>query len=156
VTTPLRAKERLELIAHHAECELRRDWEGALATMTADPIYVHYPLGLRIRGREAVVEQWKRLVALPGFAEMVTSATVRNWVLDDLAVSMYEWLIDLGDGQSVAKNSYAVFRFVDGLIESETIYANSETDAVMRPAFGEDFLALPGVERLEEAELPGP
>lgn len=135
------------------ECEVQSDWDGCLATMTADPYYVHYPSGLHVRGREAVVEQWKRLVAIPGFGDAVTSATLRHWVLEDMVVTMYEWIIDTGDGQMQSKTSYALFRFVGDLIESETIFADTETDSLTRPAFDEEFLLLPGVARLEEVEI---
>jgi hypothetical protein len=126
------AKEKIDLINRHADCEVRGDWDGALATMTANPFYVLYPTGLRVSGREAVGEQWKRLVAVSDFGDALTSAGMRHWVLSDTVVTMFEWIIDEGNGKSRAKNSYALFTFTGKLIESETIFAYSEMDALTR------------------------
>lgn len=148
------AKEMIELVNRHAECEASGDWEGALATMTANPFYALYPAGLRVSGRAAVVEQWKRLLAVPGFGDTVTSSGFRHWVLGDTVTTMIEWIVDDGNGKSQVKNSYALFTFVDGLIDSEIVFADSEMDALIRPAYGEEFLRMPGVDRIEEAAIP--
>lgn len=58
LTRHLTTKEKLELINRHEDCEIREDWNGCLATMIENPFYIHYPAGVRISGREAVVEQW--------------------------------------------------------------------------------------------------
>lgn len=146
----LQPQEKLELVTRHAEAELRCDWDGALATMIDNPFYVHYPLGIRVQGREAVKEHWKRLLATPGFAAAAESANLRHWVLGETLVSMYEWLVDIGNGQERPMRSYALFTFIDGLIESETIFSEATTDAVLSEALNDEFCSLPGVERLHE------
>jgi hypothetical protein len=151
MSTEFGVEQKLELITRHAACEVRSDWDGALATMIDQPYYEFYPLGLRVRGRDAVVEMWKRLAAIPGFVETLTSTKIRNWVLEDSIVSKWERILELGDGQTLTKTSYGLFHFSGGLIESETILGDSDTSAFVRPAFDEEFLSLPGVERLDEA-----
>jgi ketosteroid isomerase-like protein len=145
----LRPEEALELVMRHAECELRCDWDGALATMTDNPYYLYYPLGLRIRGREAIKEHWQRLLSTPGLGASAISAKLKNWVLDDSVVTMSEWLVDVADGH-VRSRTYALFRFADGLIESESIYADGDTEDLMASALSGDFLSRQGVQRLYE------
>ncbi|HET6736303.1 nuclear transport factor 2 family protein [Mycobacterium sp.] len=144
----------IELVNRHTECEVRADWDGCMATMSADPYYLHYPLGLRVSGRDAVLEMWKRMVATAEFGDAVTSSTIRHWIVDESVIVVFEWDVDDGDGQKRKKCSFAEFRFAGGLIESETIFGDNDVDALTREALGGDFLRLPGVEPLEEAAVP--
>ena len=147
------SEEKIALVNRHTECEMRQDWDGVLATMTADPCYVHYPQGLLIRGRDAVVEHWKRVLTSAEFGEAAGSASLRCWIQDDTVVTMWEWVIDLDDGETQTKNTWAVFRFAGGLIESETLYSDSDTDAFIGAALDAEFRSMPGVEHLEEVEM---
>jgi hypothetical protein len=65
-TLELSREEKLELVMRHAECELRCDWDGALATMTGNPYCMYYPLGIRIQGQEAIKEHWLNRPGNPG------------------------------------------------------------------------------------------
>ncbi|WP_319456994.1 MULTISPECIES: nuclear transport factor 2 family protein [unclassified Mycobacterium] len=134
MTTNFGAKEMVDLVIRHTDCEVREDWDGCMATMSAAPYYLHYPLGLRVNGRDAVLEQWKRMTAAAEFGDAAASWTVRHWVVDESVIVVFEWNVDDGDGQTRKKCSFAVFRFADGLIESETIFGDSDVDALTRKA----------------------
>jgi SnoaL-like protein len=151
--TALTVQEKLELVTRHVECELREDWDGTFATMIDEPFYVHYPAGLRVSGREAVLQQWKLLVGSSNFTDAVTSSSQRFWAVGDSVVTTFQWTIDQGES-AVILNSYAVFTFADGLIESETIFADGQTESILNAALGGEFLQLSGVEDLEELHVP--
>jgi SnoaL-like protein len=146
----LSAAERIELVTRHVDCELRQDWDGCLATMIEDPFYVHYPAGVRVTGREAVVAQWKLLVGTSQITDAIESANLRTWAAGNEIVTLFEWTTDEGNGNKHRSSSYALFTFEGGLISGETIFADGQTGDAIISALGGDFFELPGVDHLEE------
>jgi hypothetical protein len=137
------AEKKRDLIHRHAQAELESDWDEALATMIDEPFYEHYPLGVQVRGRAAVKEQWERLLAGTDFVSKATGARLLEWFSGDIAVQMYEWE---ADGTKVPSRSWAIFTFKDGLIESERIFSDVVAGEFMEPVFAAEFMGHAGVE----------
>jgi ketosteroid isomerase-like protein len=142
------AEKKRDLIHRHAQAELESDWDGALATMIDEPFYEHYPLGVQVRGRAAVKEQWERLLAGTDFVSRATGARLLEWFSGDIAVQMYEWEVEGPDGTKVPSRSWAIFTFKDGLIESERIFSDVVGGEFMEPVFAAEFMGRSGVEAI--------
>ncbi|MGA5507050.1 nuclear transport factor 2 family protein [Streptomyces umbrinus] len=138
-----------DLVNRHVRSELAHDWEGALETMTDEPFYEHYPIGIRVRGREAIREMWIRLLNLADLVPEIGKATHKQWFTEDTVVEMYEWEIELADGTTMPSRTWTVFHFRDGLIESERVYSDENATRLIKQALGgEQFMTYPGVERV--------
>jgi hypothetical protein len=140
-----------ELVEQHYACEMMADWNGALATLTDDAYYEYYPGGIRVRGPEAITEQWKRVFSLPAMSgDAGRNMKMRQWFPDeDTAILIAEWPVVAVDGTEKMTTSWAVFKFVNGLILSETVFADSVLAPLLEPVYDEEFLRLPGVELIK-------
>jgi ketosteroid isomerase-like protein len=148
------AEKKRDLIHRHAQAELEGDWDGALATMIDEPFYEHYPLGVQVRGRAAVKEQWGRLLAGTDFVSRATSARLLEWFSGDIAVQMYEWEVEGPDGTKVPSRSWAIFTFKDGLIESERIFSDSSVASSWSRCSLPSSWAAPALRRSRARQWP--
>lgn len=51
-----------ELGTRHAQLEAEMNLEGVMATLVEDPVYEFWPIGRRVRGREAVRRYYEHLI----------------------------------------------------------------------------------------------
>ena len=129
----MRPEEMQRLFERHRDAEAARDYDGILATFTADPFLETVPLGLRSEGRARVRAAYEEsyFAAFPdldpedeGYAfgddVMVTWGILRG-------TSRGEWLGVPPSGRPFAVRFANITPFRDGLMAGETIYFDLAT-----------------------------
>lgn len=148
-------EQKIALVMRHMSCEMSRDWDGALGTMTDDAVYEHFPSGLRLTGREAIVHHWERIVGQTRDPSVLGNARTAFWVTDDSVVLMLESVIATSADEVSRSRSFAVFDFEGDLIRRESTYADPATEDRLASALGSELDRQPGVERVYSTE-PSP
>ena len=148
------AERMLDLATRHALAEHSGDWAAVLATMSSDPYYEWYPLGIRVRGAEALTMMWERLLTRddPTLSAILEQSN-REWVLKDHVLFTVEWSI-AAEGRQEKSRTYAIFGFTDDRIEREICYCDPVMEKFAERAFDKELLAAPGVERIPGFSRP--
>jgi hypothetical protein len=151
----MRDSARLAMVRKHMDAEIRQDIEGVMATLVDNPYYEIHPLGLRISGKEAVREMYRKL--LPGsFTYIVQSRAMtfntgdpnHVWLGPDGVVIREFCTVQPPTGPSFEISEMAIFSFDGPLLKGEQFYCNAPLAGLFKGALGADFEALPGVERM--------
>lgn len=97
----------------------------------------------------AVKEMWARLFSVSSLAPEIDSATQQQWFIEDTALEMFEWKVELADGSTIPSRTWTVVHFRDGFIERERVYCDSNASHLVEQALdNEEFFNFPGVERI--------
>jgi hypothetical protein len=141
ITSP---EEILALFQAHSECERRMDLEGTMDSVASVPRYELHPLGLEIRGREAVREFYRRtfpnLSARRGSVRRSYSYGERS-----LAVEILTSLQD-DEPEFPGHPSVGVVEFdEEGLVTSERLYYDDGLAQMVLETLGPDFDSIEGV-----------
>ena len=111
-----------ELGGRHARLEAERDLAGTLATLTADPHYEFWPVGLGMRGRDAVERYYTHLFA--EFIPRTRSYTLLSeWANEDSVAQEYEIVLDW-DGELESHRVIGVLVRDGRLLGGERVYAS--------------------------------
>lgn len=139
-------QEQLEKVLHgHEEAEFRCDLDGTMDTVCANPVYEFPGLGLRVEGRDAVRETYRRLLPFPEklnvAADMRLHAVAPNQLCREAYIS---WDTDDGGRET---GQYMAILSVDeeGKIAGERMYSDAIYTEALKRLLGEDFKDLPGV-----------
>jgi hypothetical protein len=150
VTTCLSGEEMRALVMEHSLGEHTRDWPRAIATLSDRPVYEFYPYRIRITELDAITEAWTRLLPLPCFnsSDGGEQLGYEEFVGDDSVMTIAEWTFPDSEGR-VRRTKIAVrYGFEGHLMKSETVFMDRSMTTFVDHAFDDDFLALPGVERI--------
>lgn len=138
-----------EAIAAHAAFERKKDWDGTLTTMVAEPHYDYYPYRLRVSGGDAIKVMWIRTLTLDCL-NYDTGRTVVGkecYSGDDSVAHVIHNTFPGKNGELIKSSFVAIFHFDDEKIISETIYFDENMTRYFDEVFADpDFLSLPGVE----------
>jgi hypothetical protein len=157
LTVPAMTKEEMRTnVRRHMDAEFRQDVNGALNTMSPRPFYEFHPLGLRISGREAIAEMYRRMWPNIYPYVVASESLTMNTQLGDGPVRygpagllIREWAEVLPPGgRRQAISEMAVFHFKDDPLVGETIYCNGPLSELTGNALGVDFVKVPGVQLL--------
>jgi hypothetical protein len=123
------AQQTLELGRRHAELEARRDLEGVMETLIAEPVYEFYPVRLGMRGEAQVRRYYTHLFS--NFIPRTRSyALVAEWV--NVASVAQEYDIDLEvDGRLERHRVLGVLFVSGGLLGGERVYASERCARLM-------------------------
>jgi hypothetical protein len=151
----LTLKEIEEILHAHETAEEANDLEGTMATVVVDPHYELPVMGVKLDGRQAVREFYRR--TLPRMTQRDVHATMR---VHGLAANtlLREAYVHLEiDGQMITGNYCAVL-LVDPeqrLIAGERVYMDPWFTKILLEDLGPDFEQVPGVSRMEWAAYAG-
>lgn len=150
-----REERLLAMVRRHMDAELAQDIDAVMATLVTDPYYEIHPLGLRIRGRAAVREMYRKL--LPGSFDLIVESQAMTfntgdpkhvWIGPDGVVIREFCTVQPPDGSRFGISEMAIFSFEGDLLAGEQFYCNGPLAALFKQALGPDFETLPGVERI--------
>jgi hypothetical protein len=131
------AEKMLELGRRHAEIEARRDLDALMATLVADPVYEFHPLGLTLRGGEAVRRYYAQFFE-NFMAHIERYELVDEWVNERSVVQEYEITLRF-DGVLETHRTIGIL-FAEGeLLGGERIYGD---EALVRRMAGMLFHEL--------------
>jgi hypothetical protein len=150
-TTTLDAAGMHALIDEHGRCELAEDWAGALATMTARPVYFFFPYRLRVAGAMAITAAWERMLSLPCFdyAKMDLSTAHQDIYRSDDSVLLVNSLTFPDEhGVRCPSTTIVRFMFAGDRIASESVFLDAASTRYTDAAFDASFRALAGVETI--------
>jgi hypothetical protein len=151
----LHIDSQIALVRRHMDAEVAQDIDAVMRTLVDIPYYEIHPLGLRIQGKSAVREMYKRL--LPGsFDHIVESRAMtfntgdpKNlWSGPDGVVIRESCMVQLPDGERFEISEMAIFSLEGESIRGEQFYCNGPLARLFKIALGEEFKDLPGVERM--------
>jgi hypothetical protein len=153
VETKLSSDEMRALVVEHAEREMVRDWEGALATMVADePFYEMFPYRLRIAGADAIRAMWSRLIGIEEGSGAFAHTTIApdsyktvECVTDEMVMRAIKWDFLDATGNRQAVDHVVIFRFEGDRILSESVFNDSSTMKYFDTVFDSEFRSFPGV-----------
>lgn len=155
MTNNLTHDEMRALTDLHGNCEVTRDFEGALATMTDAPFYEFFPYRLRVSGRDAIIEFWSRIFTASGpirpfdMAARVPEALRRfEYLRDDSLVNVSFGAFLDEDGVQHGTSHITRFEFDGDKISSESLWIDGSYAVYFDRIFDESFRALPGVEEI--------
>lgn len=137
-------QERLELVDRHASSELVQDFDTTWDTLDPEGSYDYFPLGIRITGREAMDEQWRRLFGEPAL-EGVAGTKVTKYLRGEDVVITTQVPVTMLDGQVAYSLTSAVFSFRGDKIFRESVFADGLVLQLLEKIFDEEFRRLPGV-----------
>lgn len=134
----------------HEAFELVYDLAGTMTTLVDVPKYELPALGLRIEGKEAATELYRRmLVVAERTAQWAEKRAGHGSMPNHLVREAYIWY-NTDDGGRARGTYCVVISFEDGKISGERLYFDNEYAALMGAGLGEDFIDFPGVSRLTE------
>lgn len=148
----LTKSEMEPILFAHGMAEMKFDVEETMQTVVPDPHYEIAFLDLRVDGREAVVEMYRRLLAgnqTRDFRIQVRVDTVgRNTLMQEAYVSFLKL-----DGERVTGLYLSVVEFdpVRKQIIGERIYGDAVWGQLWRENLGHDFGDVPGVSRISDS-----
>ena len=141
---------KIELIKEHARLEREKDWPGALATMSSEPVYEYFPYRLRVSGAEPIQVMWERTLVLPcldySTGRRVLSLT--RYITEDSVADLVQNEFGGNEGALVYSTFLCIFHFAGDKIAKETIHLDYNMIPYMDDVLQDpSFLSLPGVER---------
>jgi hypothetical protein len=155
MSTTLNADGMRLLALKHGECEMNRDWSGALATMGPQPYYEFYPYRLRICGADAIATLWTRVFAEGGTLRCFDVGCIdmnahEQWEMvgDDSIVHIGNSAFIDESGERQLSTTVVRYRFEGARMMSETLWACAALMPYLDQVFDAGFRALPGVAQI--------
>lgn len=138
-----------EIAQEHERLELLFEFERLMDTLVERPVYYWFPRGIRIEGRPAVVEMYKRLQ--PMIAALGESIGAGTRAMDYFAIGadqiaaevQFDYRLSTGVERRVRIAAFVPFE--DGRMVGETQYVDRYLAEEIDRLLGDDFTALPGV-----------
>lgn len=153
MATTLTLEQMEDLLAIHEEAEFNVDIDGTMATLVDNPVYEFPALNYYVEGWEPVKETYRRF--LKGgderniWAEKRTHAIAPNSLCREAYV-----FVDLADGTRVTGRYSVIMDFEGDKIAGERMFMDATFAKSCNEIFGEDFIDVPGVRRLDEVGPP--
>ncbi|MBJ18018.1 MAG: hypothetical protein GY910_28685 [bacterium] len=148
--THFSAQEVDALARAHADCEERGEFSDLMATLVEDPLYEFHPLGVQIKGAEAILRYYER-VRRDYNPQVVSSALVDLIAGNSAAVLEYAIRLRI-DQEIVDERLIAIMPVVGNLFGGERIYSS---DRVLRRLLGEMLEEVKPIPPLADL-TPGP
>jgi hypothetical protein len=140
--------EMLEIVRSHAAFEYASDLDATMSTVSERPLWEFHPLGIRVEGRDAVARAYElQFVHNLPFVESSTQRTV--FFGEASFAREAEYKIRLPSGVRTVGHALIAFTFEEGLVSSERAYVSGGFVKLLENTFDEEFLAIPGVSRLD-------
>ena len=141
------ALAQMEALAElHYREEVANNVEAVMDTLCEDPHYEFYPMGLRIRGRAAVEEMYRRMLVAPIARTPLELRPRKRTAGPDGLMSEDEATIRDDEGKLHRVAAVSVYSFEGTLMKGERVYLNDAGAALTMQALGPDFLKMPGVD----------
>lgn len=123
--TPAEREAYVAVARRHSEVETAGDLEATMGTLDDDPCYEFWPLGVELRGRDAVRRYYEHLIA--EFLPRVASYEVRSqWVTDVGVGQEYKLYLDGPDGPA-RHDIIGILAFgTPGRLSGERIWGSDE------------------------------
>lgn len=124
-------RETLVAVAHaHAAAEGAGDMDATMATLVENPVYELQPIGLVLRGREAVREYYEYFFS--DFSRRISGFALRSeWVTDEGVGQEYQIFVKGPDGPR-RFDIIGILTFgPNGLLSGERLYASEELYRMM-------------------------
>jgi hypothetical protein len=148
----LSPERMMELLAEHEKYEFDNDLDRVMATLVEHPVYELHPQKLRIEGRDAVREFYRRV--LPEFVnsgllkprDAKPTRNLKSLVFGDsyLMSEMHDEL-KLSDGNTTRVRVMGFADFEDGKILGERLFSDYDLAEWLDSLLGPDFVDVPGV-----------
>lgn len=142
----------LEIAQEHERLELLFEFERLMDTLVDRPVYYWFPRGVRIEGRSAVLEMYRRLQ--PMIAALGESIDAGTRAMDYFAVGadqiaaevQFDYRLSTGVKRRVRIAAFVPFE--GGRMVGETQYVDRYLAEEIDRLLGDDFADLPGVSLL--------
>jgi hypothetical protein len=144
--TRLSADEMRTVVQLHSDCEVARDWPGAIATMIDEPWYEFHPMRLKLTSLEAITACWERTLQLECFGQPGSEYPwFEEYVNGDSVLHIRITRFDGMDGKRREARSMVRYGFDGDKICSEIFTMDDSLLPYFQKAFDEEFMAIPGV-----------
>ena len=147
--TTMNEQERMDLVDRHASAEMVQNWDATWDTLDPEGSYDYFPLGIRISGREAMQEHWRRLFGNPALKDIADTVLTR-WSREEDVVLVTQAPVSMPNGTVRYSVSTALFSFRGDKIFRESVFADDLLHPLLEQMLDEEFMALPGVSRLSQ------
>ena len=137
-----------ELLALHEKAEFDNDLDATMATLVENPVYELPSMGLRIEGRDAVLETYKRMIPAAEKRNVWADKRVHAVSATELCREAYVYF-DTDEGRKTGQY-FALIAFEGDKILGERMYMCDTYTKEMTKMLGEDFADIPGVLRLQD------
>lgn len=148
VTSKDRAARMIEINMGYARCFMNGDFHGMLDYLIEVPVFEMYPHGIRITGRDAVLERSKRLFPLASQNDTRTTQShqiTASAAGDDVLIHEFSNIYDLMDGTQRRCYTIAVIPFVGDKMVGERVYSDQHLGRLRERLLGPDFFSRPDV-----------
>jgi len=143
-----RAARMVEVNIGYARCFMNGDFQGMLDYLIDVPVFEMYPQGIRITGRDAVLERSKRLFPLASQNDTRTTQShqiTASTAGEDVLIHEFSNIYDLMDGTQRRCYTIAVIPFVGDKMVGERVYSDQHLGRLRERLLGADFLDRPDV-----------
>ena len=135
------------VVQRHSDCEVGRDWPGAIATMVSSPWYEFHPMRLRLTSLEAITACWERTLSLECFGQPGAEyLSFEEYIGDDSVLHIRESRFDDVDGVRRESRTTVRYGFDGDKICSEIFSMDDSLLPYFATAFDAEFTAIPGVD----------
>ena len=143
-----RAARMIEVNMGYARCFMNGDFHGMLDFLVDVPVFEMHPLGIRITGRDAVLERSRRL--FPMASQNDTRTTQHHQIRastagEDVLIHEFSNIYDLQDGTQRRCYTIAVIPFERDKMVGERVYTDQHLGRLRERLLGPDFLDRPDV-----------
>jgi hypothetical protein len=126
---PERIAQVLAVGTNHAQVETAGDLDSTMATLVPDPVYEFFPVGLRMRGTDAVRRYYEHLMA--HFLPKVEAATVIDeWCNESSLNQEYDVSVRV-DGRLERHRVLGILEVAGDRLSGERIYASERALRLM-------------------------
>jgi hypothetical protein len=153
MATTLTLAQMEELLAVHEEAEFNVDLDATMATLIDNPVYEFPALNYYVEGWEPVTETYRRF--LRGGDERNIWAEKRTHAINESSLCREAYVFfDTLDGTRVTGRYSVIIDFEGDKIAGERMFMDATFAQACYEIFGEDFIDVPGVHRLNEVSPP--
>ena len=144
--TNLDADGMRAVVQLHSDCEVGRDWPGAIATMIDSPWYEFHPMRLKLTSLQAITECWGRTLGLECFGQPGSEyLSFEEYIGDDSVLHIRQTRFEDLEGKRQETRTIVRYGFDGDKICSEIFTMDDALLPYFRMAFDEEFMGLPGV-----------
>lgn len=130
-----------ELGMRHAQLEAEGALDAVMETLVADPVYEFWPIGLRMRGRDAVRRYYEHLIGT-FYGQQKSYRLIEEWLSERSLAQEYEMVVEFETGLET-HHVIGILFARDGLLGGERIWGSK---AILKKMVG------PVWDELEEIE----
>ena len=138
-----------EAFDRHSDAEMSCQLDATMDTVAPEPVYELWPRGLRIAGRDAVADFYRR--QMDAFIPRIVGGERHSAAFGERVV-VFEDSVEISreDGPPLKLRITSVVEYdeASGLLQGERLYLDDAFAAIFDDVLGPDFLDVPGVTRV--------